>query len=427
MASVLPAARQDQFNKLRRFAPDASMSCCRHPARSAGWTPKRSLHWLSFWVALTVVSMEHLPEPSRLTQWFDCCLNRLLQDYHLFRLIKPFVITQAWGKKRVIEDGAAGWQSELRNDTSKLRFCSSLLLISKTIANACQHAGHASSGSEKTSPMWLPEHPEACVVVSWRSQQQRHTYCRYLSALWIATFFALNFNLLPFWLQAVARGLGFSTTCIWPWSCESIGLASKCTDAMWHAALGRVARAGITQRVQKTLYDIIRSLFYVGPLNRLLFQKPKPLIWSLLSRCSLKKTISGAPSAHMFAAAVFKTELLGCPSQTNFPSFLRPFSLQDRFARHQRAGVRQHAHKKKWRILYSSYMSQTCGKGAKNAAWAWGRLATQGVVGSLESLFQNTCNLLLSCAPLFFQALQQSSCSEINVVLRMRPSSNLTL
>ena len=43
-----------------------------------------------------------------------------------FRLIKRFVITQASGKKRVIDDAASGGQSLLSQDGNKLQFCSAL-------------------------------------------------------------------------------------------------------------------------------------------------------------------------------------------------------------------------------------------------------------------------------------------------------------
>ena len=42
------------------------------------------------------------------------------------RLIRRFVITQASGKQRVIDDAAAGGQSDLSADANKLRLCSAL-------------------------------------------------------------------------------------------------------------------------------------------------------------------------------------------------------------------------------------------------------------------------------------------------------------
>ncbi|CAE7884921.1 unnamed protein product [Symbiodinium necroappetens] len=44
----------------------------------------------------------------------------------LFRVIRRFVVTQASGKKRVIDDALAGRQSEFSSDANKLQFCSAI-------------------------------------------------------------------------------------------------------------------------------------------------------------------------------------------------------------------------------------------------------------------------------------------------------------
>ena len=52
--------------------------------------------------------------------------DELLAHQRPFRLIKRFVITQASGKKRVIDDAASGGQSLFSHDGNKLQFCSAM-------------------------------------------------------------------------------------------------------------------------------------------------------------------------------------------------------------------------------------------------------------------------------------------------------------
>eukprot|EP00434_Breviolum_minutum_P041643 symbB.v1.2.037046.t1/scaffold5326.1/size28399/1 len=90
-----------------------------------------------------------------------------------FRLIKRFVITQASGKKRVIDDAASGGQSLLSQDGNKLQFCSALqpcAHVQTLAATTLHHFGaeaklHEQVSAEKISQMptvrsrWILLHP----------------------------------------------------------------------------------------------------------------------------------------------------------------------------------------------------------------------------------------------------------------------------
>ena len=80
-----------------------------------------------------------------------------LNQYAGYRLIKRFVITQASGKKRVIDDAAAGGQSQLSADGNKLQFTTALQPLS-----ACQVACSYSLS------VWHDSYP-----TSWYHQHRR--------------------------------------------------------------------------------------------------------------------------------------------------------------------------------------------------------------------------------------------------------------
>ena len=98
-----------------------------------------------------------------------------------FRLIRRFVITQSTGKQRIIDDAAAGGQSDASTDENILGFCNALqpahhlaALISELVARgmAWPKDESVSSGGEdwpdayRYTPM-RPEESRACVVVWW--------------------------------------------------------------------------------------------------------------------------------------------------------------------------------------------------------------------------------------------------------------------
>ncbi|CAE7613702.1 unnamed protein product, partial [Symbiodinium necroappetens] len=97
----------------------------------------------------------------------------------LFRVIRRFVVTQASGKKRVIDDALAGRQSELSSDANKLQFCSAIqpCLHAQALAAELARQGKrcaewpdtlATAGEDlhdayRKIPM-RPDHAWACVV-----------------------------------------------------------------------------------------------------------------------------------------------------------------------------------------------------------------------------------------------------------------------
>ncbi|CAE7449963.1 unnamed protein product, partial [Symbiodinium microadriaticum] len=97
----------------------------------------------------------------------------------LFRVIRRFVVTQASGKKRVIDDALAGRQSEFSSDANKLQFCSAIqpCLHAQALAAELARQGKccaewpdtlATAGEDlpdayRKIPM-RPDHAWACVV-----------------------------------------------------------------------------------------------------------------------------------------------------------------------------------------------------------------------------------------------------------------------
>eukprot|EP00435_Cladocopium_sp_Y103_P033844 s1798_g8.t1 len=67
----------------------------------------------------------------------------LVENFPKYRLIRRFVITQASGKKRVIDDAAGGGQSLFSEDANKLQFCSALQPCAhvQALAQACFATG----------------------------------------------------------------------------------------------------------------------------------------------------------------------------------------------------------------------------------------------------------------------------------------------
>ena len=100
-----------------------------------------------------------------------------------FRFIRRFVITQATGKKRIIDDAADGGQSEVSTDENALCFCSAMQpahhitaiqnhLDFKNIpwpagSDGCiESAGEDWPNAYRYTPM-KPDEAEACIVIWW--------------------------------------------------------------------------------------------------------------------------------------------------------------------------------------------------------------------------------------------------------------------
>ena len=136
-----------------------------------------------------------------------------------YRLIRRFVITQATGKKRVIDDAASSGQSELTSDANKLRFTTAVqpCYHLKALMKACtdqqrpisSYGDHLTTAGEDLPDAYRkmplqPEHSWACIVAYWDCQANALRFQRYHSLL-----FGLPaaFNRLPFLLQAACRRL----------------------------------------------------------------------------------------------------------------------------------------------------------------------------------------------------------------------------
>ena len=130
-----------------------------------------------------------------------------------YRLIKRFVITQASGKKRVIDDAAGGGQSAHSHDANHLQFCSALQPCAhvQTLATAVK----SRYGPEVpllepvvTCGEDLPdasEHSWSCIVCYPGRSGKGLRLRRYHSMLFGLPLAVTAFNRLPFFLQALMR------------------------------------------------------------------------------------------------------------------------------------------------------------------------------------------------------------------------------
>ena len=143
-------------------------------------------------------------------------IDELRRRQRPFRLIRRFVITQSSGKKRVIDDAAAGGQSRLSKDCNRLRFCSAvhpclrIQALHKHIGRSpCDWPDTVSAGEDlpqayRKIPM-DPDHTWACIVVSRCLQTGKAEFRRYHGMLFGLPLAVTAFNRLPFFLQAVLR------------------------------------------------------------------------------------------------------------------------------------------------------------------------------------------------------------------------------
>ena len=138
-----------------------------------------------------------------------------------FRLIRRFVITQATGKQRIIDDAAAGGQSEVSTDENVLGFCNALQPASHLAALVSALAGEGipwprgeqvQSGGEdwpdayRYTPM-RPEESRACVVVWWHPEKGMPVFQRYHGLLFGLPNAVTSFNRWSKFAQALVRRL----------------------------------------------------------------------------------------------------------------------------------------------------------------------------------------------------------------------------
>lgn len=137
-----------------------------------------------------------------------------------YRLIKRFVITQASGKKRVIDDAAGGGQSAHSHDANHLQFCSALQPCAhvQTLATAVKSrygpevpllepvvtCGEELPDAYRKIPM-RPEHSWSCIVCYPGRSGKGLRLRRYHSMLFGLPLAVTAFNRLPFFLQALTR------------------------------------------------------------------------------------------------------------------------------------------------------------------------------------------------------------------------------
>ena len=138
-----------------------------------------------------------------------------------FRLIRRFVITQSTGKQRIIDDAAAGGQSEASTDENILGFCNALqpahhlaALTSELVARGMPWPKDesVSSGGEdwpdayRYTPM-RPEESRACVVVWWHQVRGIPVFQIYNSLLSGLPNAVTSFNRWSKFAQALVRRL----------------------------------------------------------------------------------------------------------------------------------------------------------------------------------------------------------------------------
>jgi len=138
-----------------------------------------------------------------------------------FRLIRRFVITQATGKQRIIDDAAAGGQSEASTDENILGFCNALQPANHLAALASSLAERGipwprgeqvRSGGEdwpdayRYTPM-RPEESRACVVVWWHPKKGIPVFQRYHGLLFGLPNAVTSFNRWSKFAQALVRRL----------------------------------------------------------------------------------------------------------------------------------------------------------------------------------------------------------------------------
>jgi len=136
-----------------------------------------------------------------------------------YRLIKRFVITQSTGKQRIIDDAAAGGQSEVSTDENALQFCTAVqpachiaVLYSRLKANGLEwpegvnllSAGEDWPDAYRYTPMRQDE-ARACIVTWWHPVWQQPVFQRYFGLLFGLPLAVTSFNRWSKLSEAIAR------------------------------------------------------------------------------------------------------------------------------------------------------------------------------------------------------------------------------
>ena len=170
-----------------------------------------------------------------------------------FRLIRRFVITQSTGKQRIIDDAAAGGQSEASTDENILGFCNALqpahhlaTLVAELEEKDMQwpHGEGIKSGGEdwpdayRYTPM-RPEEARACVVVWWHREKKKPVFQLYHGLLFGLPNAVTSFNRWSKLSQALVRRLlyvlfsmYFDDATMQDWSSEANHSQSCVADLM---------------------------------------------------------------------------------------------------------------------------------------------------------------------------------------------------
>jgi len=135
------------------------------------------------------------------------------------RLMRRFVITQSTGKQRIIDDAAAGGQSDASTDENMLGFCNALQPAHHlaTLADELTERdtpwpndeGVSSGGEDwpdayRYTPM-RPEESRACVVVWWHPEKVTPVFQRYHGLLFGLPNAVTSFNRWSKFAQALVR------------------------------------------------------------------------------------------------------------------------------------------------------------------------------------------------------------------------------
>ena len=138
-----------------------------------------------------------------------------------FRLIRRFVIIQASGKARVIDDAAAGGQSDKSTDENILSFCSAIQPATHIalLMDGMKHQGGvwppgegiSTAGEDlpdayRYTPM-NPAEARGCVVVWWHPGWGKPAFQVYHGLLFGLPLAVTSFNRWPKMLEAIMRRL----------------------------------------------------------------------------------------------------------------------------------------------------------------------------------------------------------------------------
>ena len=188
-------------------------------------TIKLDGNWSSFQLANSAPPLSVAGQEDEAKQFCGRAMSwrQLCECKRPFRLIKRFCIQQPSGKLRVIDDAAAGGQSHLSQDGSKLDLCSAiqpginarLLWEAKTsqqgpesvLLDRLETVGEDLPNAYRYVPM-RPADSWMAVVAYWDGKVGGPRFRRYYGQLFGLCLAVTAFNRWPRFFQALARRLG---------------------------------------------------------------------------------------------------------------------------------------------------------------------------------------------------------------------------